>query len=66
MTLNNEQGIEQLMDDINFSTEFGRALVAAIAAFLIGLVLTAAGGGKWVVAAGSCAVGGMVGVVAIA
>jgi hypothetical protein len=54
------------MDNINFLIEFGRAAVATIVAFLVGLILKAAGAGKWVVAAGSGAVGGVAAVAVIA
>jgi hypothetical protein len=54
------------MDSINFPKELGRAAIAVVAAFLVGLLLKAAGAGKWLAAAGSGAVGGVVAVAAIA
>jgi uncharacterized membrane protein YjjP (DUF1212 family) len=54
------------MDKIDFSTEAWRALIAAIVAFFAAAALKALGAGKWAVAAGSGAVGGLAAVAAIA
>jgi uncharacterized membrane protein YjjP (DUF1212 family) len=45
---------------INFPKELGRAIVAAVVALLAGLLLKALGAGKWLTAAGSGAIGGVV------
>lgn len=54
------------MDNINIPKEIGRAAIAAVVAFLIALLLKAVGAGKWLVAAGSGAAGGVVAIAAIA
>lgn len=54
------------MDNINVPKELGRAVVAAIVALLVGLLLKAAGAGKWIAAAGSGAVGGIAAVAFVA
>jgi hypothetical protein len=54
------------MDNINVPKELGRAAVAAFVAFLVALFLKALGAGKWLAAAGSRAVGGVVAIAALA
>jgi hypothetical protein len=53
------------VDDIDMGKEFARAAVAAVVAFIAGLILKAMGFGKWVVAGGSGAAGGLVAVAAV-
>ncbi len=45
------------MTDFDAPKELGRAAIAAVAAFLLSLLLKAFGAGKWLVAAGSGAGG---------
>lgn len=47
------------MDNVNLGKEISRAAVAAVAAFIVGLILKGMGAGKWIVAGGSGAVGGL-------
>jgi hypothetical protein len=54
------------MEDINVPKELGRAAVAAIVAFFLALLLKALGAGKWLAAAGSGAIGGVVAIAAVA
>jgi uncharacterized protein (DUF697 family) len=54
------------MDGIDLPKELGRAVVAALVAFLVGLFLKAVGAGKWLAAGASGAVGGMAAIAAIA
>ncbi len=54
------------MDNINIPKELGRAAVAAVVALFVGLLLKAMGAGKWLAAAGSGAVGGVVAIAVIA
>lgn len=48
------------MDDFSPCRELGKAAVASVVAFLVALFLQALGWGKWLVAAGSGAAGGLV------
>jgi len=54
------------MNNIDWGKEASRAGVAAVVALLAGMVLKALGAGKWVVAGGAGAVGGIVAAAAIA
>lgn len=54
------------MGNIDFREELGRAAVASVVAFVAALVLKAFGAGKWIVAAGSGAVGGVAAVALVA
>ncbi len=54
------------MNNINFPKELGRAAVATVVAFFIGLLLKAMGAGKWLTATGSGAIGGIAAIAAIA
>lgn len=54
------------MNNSNFPKELGRALVAWVIALLVGVILKALGAGKWLAAAGSGAIGGVVAVAVIA
>jgi hypothetical protein len=54
------------MDDINIPKELGRAAIAAVVAFFIGLLLKAMCAGKWLAAAGSGAIGGMAAIAILA
>ena len=54
------------MDNINFPKELGRAAIAAVVAFFAALLLKAFGAGKWFVAAGSGAIGGMAAIAVLA
>jgi hypothetical protein len=54
------------MDNVNIPKELGRAAIAAIAAFSAALLLKALGAGKWLAAAGSGAIGGVVAIATIA
>jgi len=54
------------MNQFDWAKEGGRAGVAAIVAFLVGLLMKALGAGKWVVAGVSGAVGGMAAVAVFA
>jgi len=54
------------MENIDFGKELGRAAIAAVVAFFVALMLKALGAGKWLVAAGSGAVGGLAAVAVVA
>jgi hypothetical protein len=54
------------MDDSAFGRELGKAAIASIVGFLVGLFLQALGATKWVVAAASGAIGGLVAAAVIA
>jgi len=54
------------MDNINLGKELSRAAVAAIVAFVVGLLLKAIGAGKWLSAAGGGAAGGIAALAVIA
>jgi hypothetical protein len=54
------------MDRPRFERELTKAGIASAVAFFVGLILKALGAGKWVIAAGSGAVGGVVAVAMIA
>jgi hypothetical protein len=54
------------MKDIDWGKEGSRAGVASVVALFVGLLLKALGAGKWVVAGGAGAIGGMVAVAAVA
>jgi hypothetical protein len=48
------------MDRVNVREELGKAAVASVVAFFVALVLRGLGAGKWLIAAGSGAAGGVV------
>jgi hypothetical protein len=54
------------MNNIDGGKELGRAVIAGIVAFFVAIVLKALNAGKWMTAAGSGAVGGMVAVAIVA
>ena len=54
------------MENINFGKEMSRAALAAVVAFFVALILKAFGAGKWLVAAGSGAAGGLAAVAVVA
>lgn len=54
------------MEKIDGPKEFGRAVIATIVAFLVGLFLKALGAGKWLAAGAGGAAGGMVALAVIA
>jgi hypothetical protein len=54
------------MGNIDAGKELGRALIAAIVALIAAAFLKALGASRWVVAAGSGAVGGLAAAAAIA
>lgn len=53
------------MENIDLKEEVGRAVVAAVVAFLAALLLKAAGAGKWVVAEASGAAGAVAAVLLV-
>jgi hypothetical protein len=54
------------MDNISIPKELGRAAIAAVVAFFAALLLKGLDAGKWLVAAGSGAVGGVAAIVVLA
>lgn len=54
------------MENINVPKELGRAAVAAVVAFFVALFLKALGVGKWLTAASSGALGGVLAFAVIA
>lgn len=54
------------MDNVNLGEELLRAAVAAIVAFIVGLLLKTMGAGKWLTAAGGGATGGIAALAVIA
>jgi hypothetical protein len=54
------------VENIDFGKELSRAALAAGAEFIVALLLKALGAGKWLVAAGSGAVGGLAAVAIVA
>ena len=54
------------MDNVNIPKELGKAAVASVIAFFVALILKGLGAGKWLVAAGSGAAGGVVAMAAFA
>lgn len=54
------------MDPIDIRKELGKAAVASLVAFFVALILKGLGAGKWLVAAGSGAAGGVIAVAVFA
>jgi hypothetical protein len=53
------------LENIDFRKELGRAAIAAVVAFVAGLILRALGAEKWFIAAGSGAAGGLAAVAVV-
>jgi hypothetical protein len=54
------------MEQVDWGKEAARAGIAAVVAFLVGLLLKSLGAGKWVVGGASGAIGGIAAVAAFA